>query len=311
MISDALMSKLAQRGASSMMGKGMEVTGDKDFEETSKPRTVAPSHSVELIEESSGKVEPEVPVRVTRRRSGKEIVDDTPVVHKKIRLVKKSSGGEVLKPHQGLVEPEKSAEDEVYSIAKTASVAKDRLDQFILEFDRLVALSARGCAEAELAHLRLDAADAVRLKGEAERRLASLAKKHDDSAKLVSKLQEQVEELSTDKESLNSLVASFHSMEADHRAAVAKLNLEHTAVLEELKQEKRVLEEELAEVRDALEKSSTEAFKALESGYNLCWNRVSEAGLDVSAHTFDHHCADVARSRGGDACSAKGAGSAS
>ena len=129
MISDALMSKLAQRGASSMMGKGVEVTGDKDFEETSKPRDVVLSHSVELIEESSEKVEPDAPVRVTRRRSGKEIVDDPPVVHKKIKLVKKSSGGEVLKPHQGLVEPEKPAEDGVYSIAKTASAAKNHLDQ--------------------------------------------------------------------------------------------------------------------------------------------------------------------------------------
>ena len=181
----------------------------------------------------------------------------------------------------------------------------------MLEFDRLVALSARGCAEAELARLRLDAADVVRLKGEAERRLDALAKKHDDSTKLVSKLEKQVKGLTTDKESLNALVASFNSMEAEHNAVVAKINSEHAALLDGLKREKEELDRELAEAKDALEKSSTEAFKALENGYNICWNRATGAGLDLTAHTFDHHCEDVARSRGGDACSAKGAGSAS
>ena len=129
MISDALLSKLAQRGASSMMGKGMEMTGDKDFEETSKPRDTAPSHSLEIIEENTGKALPDVSVRVTRRRSGKETVEDSSVAHKKIKLVKKSVAGEVLKPHQDVAEPEKSADGELYSIAKTASVAKGHLDQ--------------------------------------------------------------------------------------------------------------------------------------------------------------------------------------
>lgn len=129
MISDALLSKLAQRGASSMMGKGMEATGDKDFEEISKPRDAAPSHSLEIVGENSGKAPPEASVRVTRRRSGKEIVEDSSVTRKKIKLVKSSGAGEVLKPHQDPEDPEKLVGDEVYSVARAASSAKGYLDQ--------------------------------------------------------------------------------------------------------------------------------------------------------------------------------------
>lgn len=58
----------------------------------------------------------------------------------------------------------------------------------MVEYDRLVAISARECLEAEISRLRFDVEDAVRLKGEAEKRVAGLAKRNDDSAKLVAKL---------------------------------------------------------------------------------------------------------------------------
>lgn len=180
----------------------------------------------------------------------------------------------------------------------------------MLEFDRLVALSTRGCLDAEVARLRLDVEDAVRLKGDAEKRVAGLAKKFEDSTRLVAKLREQVEGLTTDKEALNSLVASYSSIETEHRAAVSKLVADHEAVVNGMKDEKLVLETQLAEANEALNKSCSEALGAVESGYMLCWNRASEAGLDMSEHTFDRHCEDLARSRGADACSTKRDGSA-
>lgn len=183
--------------------------------------------------------------------------------------------------------------------------------QFVMEFDRLVALTARGCFEAEVARLRLDVEDAVRLKGEAEKRVAGLAKKHDDSTRLITKLREQVEELTTDKDALNSLVASYSSIEAEHKVAVSKLVAEHEAAVNGLKDEKLALEKQLTEANEALNKSCSEALGAVENGYMLCWNRASEAGLDMSDHTFDRHCEDLARSRGADACSSKRVGSAS
>lgn len=107
------------------------MTGDKDFEETSKLHDVVTSKgkSLEIIEESSKKATVGVPVKpLTRRCLGKEIVEDSSVPHKKIELVMKSVSGEALKPHQTLVESENPVGEEVFSISKAGSAVKGYLD---------------------------------------------------------------------------------------------------------------------------------------------------------------------------------------
>ena len=120
-----------------MMGKGLEATGEKDFDEISKPPGAADSKSksLEVVEEFSAKTPPDVPTkRLTRRHSGKEVAEESVVPSKKMKIVVKSGGGEVLKPHQPSFELESPAMGEMPSVVKTAAAADGYLDQVCLFF---------------------------------------------------------------------------------------------------------------------------------------------------------------------------------
>lgn len=169
----------------------------------------------------------------------------------------------------------------------------------------------RGNLEAELRRLRADLREAQKHKADAEKRIASLARKNREVSETVADLKGRVEELSTDKDALNALVASFQNMEAEFVQEMKKMKADYGLVIAEFGKNKKKLEEALVESRKALSKSTEEAFGALESGYNLCWERAVRAGYDMEPHSFIRHCEDFARTREEGAGSADRADSAS
>ena len=174
-----------------------------------------------------------------------------------------------------------------------------------------MALGVRGNLEAELRRLRADLQEAQKHKADAEKRIASLARKNREVSETVVDLKGRVEELSTDKDALNALVASFQNMEAEFVQEMRKVKADYGLVIAELGKNKMKLEGALVESRKALSKSTEEAFGALESGYNLCWERAVRAGYDMEPHSFIRHCEDFARTREEGAGSADRADSAS
>lgn len=113
----------------------------------------------------------------------------------------------------------------------------------------------------------------------------------------IEAIKKQVKDLSTDKKSLNALIVSYQSMESGLNATIAKMKTDHATTLVDLLEEKKNLEGELSDAREALDKSNSEVVKALEDGFSLCRDRATKAGYDMTEHTFQRHCEDLARLR--------------
>ena len=124
----------------------------------------------------------------------------------------------------------------------------------------------------------------------------------------VEAVRRQTAELETDKESLNSLIASYQKIEVENSTALAELKRDHAEALDAVKREKLVLQEELEQVRGELAHCQDEALKAMEDGYQVCWDRAVEAGYDMEEHTFAKYCEGLAVAHGADGSSNQAAG---
>lgn len=113
----------------------------------------------------------------------------------------------------------------------------------------------------------------------------------------IKTLKEQVTDLLTDKKALNALIVSYQSIESGLNATIAKMKTDHATALVDALEARRNLEGELSDVRAALDKSNSEAVKALEAGFAFCRDRAIKAGYDMTDHTFQKHCEDLARLR--------------
>ena len=138
MLSSALLSMLAKRGASSIAEKGIEFTGEKDFEETSKMKCIAGnlSGSVETAGDAYGTPVGSIAARISERKRCQQVdVEEPSPLTKKSKGVIKLRGGEAGKSRGDVVsklEEEGSMRpsgDEAFSAAKAAASAKGLLDQ--------------------------------------------------------------------------------------------------------------------------------------------------------------------------------------
>ena len=149
MLSSALKSMLIQRGASSIAGKGIEFSGEKDFEESSKPKAVEAeaSKSLEVLGEVSGTRVESIAARTSdRKRSRRHEEEVAQPSEKRSKGLMKLRGNDVKKPEVPSKEVEGLLGDEVFSASKAAKTAKDLLDQvrvfsiFSLSFFLLICL---------------------------------------------------------------------------------------------------------------------------------------------------------------------------
>ena len=132
MLSSALKSMMAKRGASSLAGKGIEFSGDKDVEESSKPRIVdvEANGSLELLGEVSGTRVEFVATRTSDRKRARRLEEEVgQPLEKKGRGLIKLRANEAGRPGSSSKEPEEPLAGEVFSAAKAAASAKELLDQ--------------------------------------------------------------------------------------------------------------------------------------------------------------------------------------
>ena len=162
-----------------------------------------------------------------------------------------------------------------------------------------MSLAPRYADEAELTRLRGEVGTLKECKTLATNQLAEAKKKERNLLDEINMLKKQVKELSTDKRSLNALIVSYQSIESGLNSTIAKMKTDHSTALVDLLETKRNLEGELLDAREALEKSNNEAVKSLENGFSLCRDRAMKAGYDMTDHTFQKHCEDLARLRDG------------
>lgn len=228
-----------------MAGRGIEFSGERDFEESSKLKDaeVEASESLELLGEASGTRIDSIAMRTSERKRMRRADEESVCpAEKKNKGVVKLRSNEVGKPGTPSRDSGEPLVGEAFSAVRAASSAKRLLDQvrilllpvifvdcrfvracdgsfrfnvlvsylqFTFEFDRLVALGVRGNLQAELSRLRADVSEAQKQKAEAEKRIASLARKNRDALGKVASLEKRVEALTTEKEALNALVASY------------------------------------------------------------------------------------------------------
>lgn len=140
MLSAAMLSMIAKRGASSMVGKGIEFSGEKDFEETSKLQVEAAeaSGSLEVLGEATGVRPDSMATRAFDRKRMRKAEEESskPPLKKTKSVIKlrglgaeemESPGNKVVKPLE--VGARKPSGDEAFSAARAASSAKALLDQ--------------------------------------------------------------------------------------------------------------------------------------------------------------------------------------
>lgn len=143
MLSAAMLSMIAKRGASSMAGRGIEYSREKDFEETSKPQgePVDASGSLELLGEVSGAGRDSVATRTSDRKRIRKAEEESlkpPLKKTKYVIKLRGLGAEgVDSPGKEVVgllgdEPGRRDVDEVFSATRAASSAKILLDQVCL-----------------------------------------------------------------------------------------------------------------------------------------------------------------------------------
>ena len=92
-------------------------------------------------------------------------------------------------------------------------------------------------------------------KADVEKRVAALARKNRDVAGVVVGLEKRVEALTTDKEALNALVASYQNIQSELTGEVTQMRVDSSLVIAELGKHKVQLEKRLAELEEALKKS--------------------------------------------------------
>lgn len=138
MLSSALLSMLAKKGASSMAGKGIEFTGEKDFEETSKLKCTAvnTSGSVEMVGDACGTPVGSIAARISERKRTRRVdVEEPSSLVKKSKGVIKLRGVEAGKSRDDVASmlesggPVQPSGDEAFSAVRAAASAKDLLDQ--------------------------------------------------------------------------------------------------------------------------------------------------------------------------------------
>lgn len=169
--------------------------------------------------------------------------------------------------------------------------------QLVADFDAILSLSPR-CADEAVVHRLQGEVDTLKeQKSVVDAQLTEAKDKERGFLKEVEILKKQVADLSTDKKALNALVVSYQSIESGLNATVAKMKADHATALVDVLESKRNLEGELLDVREALNKSNDEAVKALEAGFLFCRERAIKAGYDMTEHTFQKHCEDLARLR--------------
>lgn len=169
--------------------------------------------------------------------------------------------------------------------------------QLVADFDALLSLSPRCADEAVVTRLQSEIDALKEQKSHVDDQLVEVKDKNRDLLQEIETLKQQVVDLSTDKRALNALVVSYQSIESGLNATVAKLKTDHATALVDVLENKRNLEGELLDAREALDKSNSEAVKALEAGFAFCRDRAIKAGYDMTDHTFQRHCEDLARLR--------------
>lgn len=132
MLSSALMAMWAKRGASSMAGKGIEFSGERDFEESSKLKDaeVEASGSLELLGEVSGTRLDSIAVRTSERkrmrRADEESVCPAEKKSNGVVRLRSNEAGKLGTPSRDSGEP---FVGEAFSAVRAASSAKKLLDQ--------------------------------------------------------------------------------------------------------------------------------------------------------------------------------------
>lgn len=62
-----------------------------------------------------------------------------------------------------------------------------------------------------------------------------------------------------------------------------------------LRGERDILKDEVASLKAELEKAAEDEANAMESGYLGCHDRLVKAGMDLTGHSLEDYCADLAR----------------
>lgn len=167
----------------------------------------------------------------------------------------------------------------------------------VADFDALLSLSPRCADEAVMSRLQGEVDTLKGQKALVDGQLADVKAKERGFLTEIKTLKEQVADLLTDKKALNALIVSYQSIESGLNTTIAKMKTDHATALVDALEDKRNLEGELSDVRAALDKSNGEAVRALEAGFVFCRDRAIKAGYDMTEHTFQKHCEDLARLR--------------
>lgn len=135
-------------------------------------------------------------------------------------------------------------------------------------------------------------ADLKNEKAVAERRVEELTKRVAECVDELKKLKLENEKM---KEVAKSRIKEINELKERVVSGGKELDTMR-GELSILKGANEVFEKSIADLKLDLEKSIADVAQGIGTGYQSCYDRLKEAGIDLSGHSFEDYCADLVKS---------------